>query len=293
MAKIIVVPNDIKDINNLNSDGFILGISNLNQYFGHGLFNELKDIIIDLKNKGKEVFVSMNKIMHNSDLKEVEDILIELDKINISGILFGDVGVINIWERLNLKVNLVWDQTHLVTNYHTCNYWLEKGVMIGNLSSELTLEEIKKIKENTDMKLMVQVFGFIPIFTSIRNLISNYFDYLGREKEENKYYIYDKDRNLNYRIREENGTSIYSGNILNGINEINILADYNIDYLIVNGFNIDSDTFRFTLGKYKDVNSGKEINVNDVYNEINAKLPFPTDRGFFYKQTIYKVREHE
>jgi len=293
MAKIIVVPNDIKDIDNLSCDGFILGISNLNQYFGHGLFNELKDIIIDLKDKGKEVFVSMNKIMHNSDLKEVEDILIELDKINVDGILFGDVGIVNIWKRLNLKVTLVWDQTHLVTNYYTCNYWLEKGVKISNLSSELTLEEIKGIRENTDMKLMVQVFGFIPIFTSIRNLISNYFEHLGKDAESNKYYIHDKDRKLNYRVREENGTSIYSGNVLNGINEINILTNYNIDYLILNGFNIDSDVFKFTLENFNSVNSGKEVNVNDVYNEINAKLPFPTDRGFFYKQTIYKVREHE
>jgi len=292
MTKIITVPNHIGDIKKLidNSDGFILGIAKMNQFFEHGSFNDLKDSIINLKNKGKEIFISINKIMHNKDLKELESLLIELDKLEVNGILFGDIAVVNIWRRLELKVDLVWDQTHLVTNYHTCNYWLKKGINIGNISSEITMDEIIEIKKNTKMKLMVQVFGFLPIFSSVRTLISNYFDFLEKKKEDNNYFLYDKERKLRYPIMESNGTSIYSGNILNGINEVPIFIDSNIDYLIINGFNIESNVFNEISKMFYKIDSN---NINDLYETINNKLPFPTDRGFFYKQTIYKVREHE
>jgi putative protease len=295
MTKLLVIPNDINNIINLinDCDGFILGIDKMNQFFVHGSLTDLKSIIVDLKNKGKDVFISMNKIMHNKDLKKLEELLIELDKLEVSGILYGDLGVVGIWKRLRLKVPLVWDQTHMVTNYHTCNYWFKKGIEYGSISGEITLDEIIDIKKNTDMKLMVQVFGFLPIFSSIRNLISNYFDYLGKEKENINYYLYDKERKLKYPIKEINGTSIYSGNVLNGINEVPILMESKIDYLIVSGVNLESDVFNFVVKSFYKVKNDSKININELYESINKKLPFPSDRGFFYKKTIYKVRDHE
>ncbi|MFA5603116.1 MAG: U32 family peptidase [Bacilli bacterium] len=295
MTKLLVIPNDINNIDNLinNGDGFILGIDRMNQFFSHGSFSDLKSIIIDLKNKDKEIFISMNKIMHNKDLKELEELLIELDKLKVNGILYGDLGVVSIWKRLGLKVSLVWDQTHIVTNYHTCNYWFKKSIKLGNIAGEVTMDEIIDIKNNTDMKLMAQVFGFLPIFSSVRKLISNYFDYLDKDKKDTNYFLYDKERKLNYPIKEINGTSIYSGNILNGINEVSKLIDNKIDYVIVNGVNLNDDVFNYVADSFYKVKTDNSLNVNKLYEDINNKLPFPNDRGFFYKQTIYKVREHE
>ena len=72
MTKLMYIPNK-KELNN-DVDAYLLGIENLSVnmpiYF---TLDEIKNINID-----KEIFISLNKNMHSSDLKILEETLIEL-----------------------------------------------------------------------------------------------------------------------------------------------------------------------------------------------------------------------
>lgn len=284
MTKIIVIPKSIDEIQSLinDVDGFIIGLKdmsvNMPTYFN--LF-EIKDISELLKSKNKELFVSLNKNMHNKDLDYLKEVLLEFEEYNITGILYYDVSLVNLKQELNLKNDLVFSQEHSATNYATINYWNSMGASYAYLSNEITKDEIIEISKNTKSKLLVSVLGYIPIFVSERKLIDNYLKYFNIEDKSNKYFI--EKENKKYRIIEDkNATLVYSNYILNGINEFKILKDNNIDYAVFNSFDIDTDKFLYII---KNLDNITEKEVDNILTN--------TDKGFLYKETIYKVKNYE
>ena len=163
--KLLSLPSSIDEINKTKNlvDGFIIGIKDMcvNTNFcieDLSILNDLTD---------KDIFISINKNMHNGDLPRVESILLELNNYPIKGVLFYDIGVLNIYNRLKLNYDLVWAQEHLTTNYNTINYWYNHGSKYTLVSSDITYEEITEITKNSKSKLIVQLFGYLPMFDSI------------------------------------------------------------------------------------------------------------------------------
>lgn len=276
VTKILIYPNSFEQIKESIDliDGFIVGINNLSV---NTSLNILKEEIDKYISFDKEVFVSLNKNMFNSDIDVLKETLIYLNNKNIKGILFYDLSVLNIIRKLNLNIPLVWSQEHLTNNYLTCNYYMDKGVEFVNLSGEITLDEIVEIRKNTKIKLIVPIFGYLPMFNSKRHIVNNYLDTFNLEKNSNIYYMTKE--NKNYPIVDDNlGTTAYSSQILNGYEELDILKNNNIDYVTLNSFNIENDKFIEVL---------KIFNGN--FGNINSLLP-NLDKGFLYKETIYKVK---
>lgn len=284
MSKIIVMPSSKEEILDLidSVDGFIIGLKdmsiNMPTYFNLFEIKEINDI---LKEKNKELFVSLNRNMHNNDLDYLKEVLTEFENIKIDGIFYYDVSLINIKQEMNLRLNLVFSEEHSVTNYATINYWNMMGAEYAYLSNEITLEEIIDIKRNSNSKLFVQVFGYVPIFASERKLITNYLRQFNLESNGNKYYI--EKENKKYRILENKyNTEVYSNYVLNAIDEIEKLKEEDIEYLVFNSFDIDKDIFKHIVE-----------NINDINSTEVDKMLDNTDKGFLYKETIYKVKNYE
>lgn len=263
-ATIISSINEAKSIKDY-CDAYLLPIKGLSINYIHTF--SLEDIS-KIKKLNREVFVIINKNIHNSELDFLEKTLKEIEKLNINGIVFYDIAVVNLKQKLNLKTPLVWNQEHLTTNYGTVNYWYKKGVEYAYLSSELTKREIDEIKNNTKAKLFVNVFGYIPMFTSRRNLVKNYLETFSL-KSQNKNTI--KKEGKTYPINDTDlGTTVYSNYILNAIT----LAFSTIDYLVFNSNLINANDFIEVLKDFKEHKENK----------------FPKETGFLYKETIYKVK---
>ena len=243
MTKILFFPSSLKQIKDVNAlvDGFILSVTNLSI---NSLFTLNIDDIEELTKKysDKEIFVSLNKNMFNNDLKQLEDVLIKLSNFNIAGVLYYDISVLSIVKRLKLNIHLVWSQEHLTTNYLTCNFYEDRGCKYTYLSGEITLKEILEIREKTDMKLIVPIFGYLPMFASIRHIVNNYLDYFDlKNNSEIKYMVKENNK---YPIIDNNlGTVAYSSHILNGLDEYLELKKRKIDYVTINSFNKKSFKF--------------------------------------------------
>ena len=279
--KLILIPSSIDNILNLHNkvDGFILPIKDLSVNYNYYIdINELDDIMPKLKDK--DVFISLNKNMHNKDLEILKDTLLKLEKYDIKGIIYYDVALVNLKKELNLKNDLVWGAEHLVNNYGTINYWHQEGVNYAYLSSEITKNEILEIKKNTNSKLMMNIFGYVPIFTSKRNLVNNYLETFDKEKISNIYYMYKE--GVTYPLMDtSNGTTAYSGFILNGVKEY---FDLDLDYYVINSFLIDD--IEAIVDIFNEIN---ENNLEKCYQKLN-NLIGNTDDGFLHKETIYKVK---
>lgn len=283
MTKLIVIPSDMQMIYDLvdKVDGYIIGINdmsvNLPCYFS---LEQAIDLITYLNDKNKDIFISLNKNMVNEDIPLLEETIIKLDKYHLTGIMYYDIAIVNLKNKLNIKNDLVWAQEHMTTNYNTINYWYNEQVKYTYLSSEITKNEIIKIKKNTKAKLLVNVFGYLPIFTSSRHLIDNYLTHFKIKNNHKIKYMFKEDKTYPI-IDNKNGTVVYSNYVLNGLDEY---VELDIDYAILNSFLIDD--FSKILALFLKANKN---NKEEIKEEIN-KIIENSDEGFFIKETIYKVK---
>jgi len=274
--KTLIMPSKLDNINNINCDGIIIGIKglsiNMPNYF------ELED----LKNIKKEIFIALNKNMHNEDLVLLEQTLIKLNDYNIKGVIFYDIAIPNMAKRLKLNYDLVWNQEHMTNNYYTINFWYEQNVKYTWVSNDITLREMKEIKENTKSKLIVTLFGYIPMFASKRHLVKNYLKTF--DLKDNSKLNYMKKEGKTYPlIDNENGTICYTDFILNGLKEKLLL---NYDYIVLNSFLIDEDKFNKVIDIFNSVTLENIDNKENELNEMFSNLK----KGFFYEDTVYKVK---
>lgn len=278
---ILIMPDNINQvIDNKNYyDGVIFSLDkySVNSRYTVSL-EELKNIISKLD--GKDIFVSLNKNIENSELSDLEKILLELNNLNIKGVLYSDVAFITYKDRL--KYDLVWAQEHLVTNYETINYWNSFGVNYAYLSSDLNINEIEDITKNSKSKLLINLFGYQSMFVSKRHIVNNYLNYFNLKSDSDVYYI--KKEGKTYPIIDKNCTYAFSNNIYNGVREY-----YNIDceYYVVNGFLINDDNFSKVLSIIGNITlenvEDSALQIDNMFSNI--------DTCFLYKNVVSKVKK--
>lgn len=283
--KIMVIPKNKDEIANtlLYADAYLIGLNglsvNMPTYFSE---LELFELIKYVQDNKKEIFIALNKNMHNKDIPYLKETMFKLDKALVNGISYYDIAVINIKKENHLNIDLIWNQEHLTNNYITSNYWFDHGSKYTMLSSEITLEEVSEIKESGKAKMILPVFGYLPMMVSKRHLVRNYLDTFKIEDNSNVYYL-EHQSELYPIIDDTVGSLIYSSRILNGIRAT---IDLKMDYILLNSYLVDSKTFYRVLKMFKEVNN---TNVDELESEIDSLLK--TDRGFLYKETFYKVKK--
>ena len=267
---------------NLNCTGFILP---LKDYSVESTISFTMEEIENIINKyNKEIFIKINKNLFNKDISIIKDILIKLDKLNVKGIFFYDLAILQLVKELNLNIDLIWSQTHMVNNYKTCNYYYSKGVKYALLGKELTLNEIKEIIKLSKINCMVEVISKPSVAVSHRRLITNYFQALGKNSTD-KLQVMEKISNLKFNLIENNNdTSFFLDTITNGTSIIKDLYVVNCPYIIIREYGIGnfreliSDTMKY-------ISNGC---IDNCYIKKYEKLGDSTN--FFFKKTIYKVK---
>lgn len=269
-----------------NIDGLILA---LKDYSVQSIEYYSVDEIAEIKknNPNIEIFIKINKNIFNDEINDLKDKLLEIDKLGVNGIFFYDLGLIKLKDDLKLQTDLVWDQTHMVNNYMTCNYYCSKGVKYALLGKEITLEEIIEIINKSKIISMVEVVSRPSVAYSKRKLLTNYFKSINKDKKDNLEVI-EKGTNTHYLIREsKNGTSFFVKDITNGTSVIKDLFDNNCEYIIMREFGIDNfdelvdDTMNYISNNCND----------DEY--INKYKRLGDNTNFFFKKTIYMVKKNE
>ena len=264
-------------------DGVILSLDNYSVgsevYFN---LDEIKDIV---KNTDKEIFININNNIMNDEIDELKKIMIELDKININGIFFYDIALLQIKRELNLNVDLIWSQTHMVNNYRTCDYYYSRGVKYALLGKEITLEEIIEIINKSKITSMVEVLSIPNIAFSKRKLLTNFYKDLGKDIKY-ELEIEEKVTNEKYLVKEESkGTTFFKNNIVNGTGVIKELYDNKCDYIIMREYGIDGfeELIKDTMKYIKNGCNDKDY--------VNKYTKLGDNTNFFYKKTIYKVKK--
>lgn len=271
MSKLICTGNSVSDIEKLllkDINGIILYIDKLS--VNSSFYMDIDDID-KIECGDKELFICMNKLMHNKDIDYLRECLLKVRDKNLH-ILFYDMAVYNIARELGIEDKLVIYQDHLNASILSNRFYNRLGIKYSFITSDITVEELLLIKRNVDSKIMFLGYGYLPMFYSRRYLISNYLKYIDKFDGEKSKYEIVSDMGKKYTIaEEENGTTIYTDREVNLINYMEQLDE--IDYIVMNSNNIDSDEYLRMVDKFI-----KREKMDDCY------------LGFLDKKTIYKVK---
>ena len=285
--KLVVIPNtdNLDDYINYSKD-YVFALTNFSVDYKKTYTLEE---IVSLKDKYSiNAYVVINKPIFNEDIDDLKDLLLKIEESNISGILFYDLAVLKLHKDLSLRTSLIWNNTHMVTNYKTCDYYFDKGCVGALLSNEITLSEILDISKNTKIKLWMMVVGYPIVAFSRRSLLTNHA-MAHKILKSNNLKIREHSTKVSYDVFEnEFGTSFRKNEIMNVSSVIDKLD--NIDSFVFKEEDIEHDKFIEVLSLYKKYFDGK-IKYEEFVSCVNSLIG--SDTNFLFNETYYQVKNYE
>ena len=206
---------------------------------------DMKEGVAYAHQYGKKVYVTANITAHNRDLKGVEEYFKELKEVKPDAIIIADPGVFEIAQEVAPEIELHISTQANNVNYRTYKFWQKLGAARVVSARELSLEEIKELRENIPDELEIETFvhGAMCMSYSGRCLLSNYFT--GRDANCGacthpcrwKYHLVEETRPGEYYPVFENdrGTYIFNSKDLCMIEYVPQLIDAGIDSFKVEG----------------------------------------------------------
>lgn len=194
---------------------------------------------------GVRVHVTANILAHNYDLDGIRQYFRELKEIGPDALIIADPGVFQIAKEICPEIERHISTQANNTNYETYRFWYEQGAKRVVSARELSLEEIRQIREKIpeDMEIESFIHGAMCISYSGRCLLSNYFT--GRDANRGacthpcrwKYAVVEETRPGEYLpvYENERGTYIFNSKDLCMIEHIPEILDAGIDSLKIEG----------------------------------------------------------
>lgn len=198
--------------------------------------------------RGVKVYVTANILAHNDDLDGAAAYFRELKEMKpepCDGLILSDPGmyaiVKEVWPQAEIHISTQANNT----NYQTFLFWWKLGAKRVVAARELSLQEIREIRERipAEMEMECFVHGAMCISYSGRCLLSNYFT--GRDANQGacthpcrwKYAVVEETRPGEYLpvYENERGTFIFNSKDLCMIEHIPELVEAGIDSLKIEG----------------------------------------------------------
>ena len=191
-----------------------------------------------------KAYVTINIVAKNCDFENLKQYVEFLQKIKVDAVIVSDIGIITYVKKYAPKLHIHVSTQANVTNKYTAKFFADLGVKRIVLARELSLCEIKEIRDYIPKKVELEAFvhGAMCIAYSGRCLLSNYLT--GRESNRGacvqacrwEYTITEKSRTTPYEIQEDkNGTYILNSKDLNMIKYIDKMAQAGVCSLKIEG----------------------------------------------------------
>ena len=226
-----------------------------------------------------QIYLLINKMIHEDDLEKLTKFLKSIKLLNISGIVIADLTVYVLAKKLDLEHLIIYQPGTMNTDTYSEKYFSDRKIKGITISREITLEEIKEFGKNS-IELSLIGHGYLDMFYSKRKLVTNYLIHkqitgidlknnynlrLNEEIRENEYYpIFEDDF----------GTYIFRSKKLISFNEMNIFKELIKDFFIERIFLTDEEL----------INSIQLYKNQITMSEFLQKYP-DYDAGFYYKRT--------
>ena len=206
---------------------------------------EMKKAVKYAHAKNAKVYVTANIFAHNYDIEGMKAYFEQLKDTGVDAVLVSDPGIFMLAKETMPDMELHISTQANNTNYLTYNFWYNMGAKRVVTARELSLVEIKQIREHIpeDMEIESFMHGAMCISYSGRCLLSSYFT--GRDANRGacthpcrwKYHIVEETRPGEYMPvnEDDRGTYIFNSKDLCMIEHIPEMIDAGIDSFKIEG----------------------------------------------------------
>ena len=260
---------------------------------------DMAEGIVFAHEHGVRVYVTANILAHNEDLEGVRRYFQELKEIGPDALIISDPGVFAIAKEVLPEMELHISTQANNTNYGTYRFWHQLGAKRVVSARELSLQEIRQIRDNIPEDLEIETFihGAMCISYSGRCLLSNFLT--GRDANQGacthpcrwKYAVMEESRPGQYLPIEENerGTFIFNSKDLCMIEHVPDLFAAGIDSFKIEGrmktalyVAAVARTYRRAMDDFKKDPALYQANMEWYKAEIGKCTTRQFTTGFFY-----------
>ena len=306
VIKIVELLSPARDFASLNAaisngaDSVYVGIDGCNMRANVKNFTlqSLEGAVKQFHDVNKKIYVCTNTIMKNKDIDYLREIIPIISSYEVDALIISDIGALKIARENNIDVHMSIQAN--ISNFESLNLLEELGVKRVVLSRELSIPEIKEIKENTNLEIETFIHGAMCVAVSGRCFLSS--SLYGKSANcgeclqpcRKSWKLISEDEEEFQLVQSENESHILSPKDLCMIKYIPELIEAGIDAFKIEGRARPADyvstvtrTYREAIDKYE--------NGNWKFNEKwLAELKKVFNRGFdtgFYFKTPYKISE--
>ena len=205
----------------------------------------LREAVALCHKKGVKVHVTVNTLPREDELLRLPDYLRFLNVLGVDALIIADLGVLSLANKYAPEVEKHVSTQLGVVNSETCRVLYEMGASRAVLARELSLAEIRQIRDNAPAGIALETFvhGAMCVSFSGRCLLSNYL--AGRDANRGKcaqpcrwkYHLVEEKRSDEaFDITEDDGgTYILNSNDLCLIEHLPELMDAGIESFKIEG----------------------------------------------------------
>ncbi len=162
------------------ADAVYLGLNQFNLRAAGGNFDLeiLPNVVEKAHVKGVKVYVTLNSLARDHDFRDLEIAIKGISEAKADAIIVSDPGIMQMAKELAPDLNIHISTQSSVLNSKTAMFWYKQGATRIILARELSLEEIKSLRQSLpeDLELEAFVHGAMCMSYSGRCLLSDYYN---------------------------------------------------------------------------------------------------------------------
>ncbi|MCI0469985.1 MAG: U32 family peptidase [Nitrospirae bacterium] len=273
------------------ADAVYMGDSRFSLRGKAGNFNadELKRAVAYARLHGVKAYLTVNIFPHNGDLPFIERHVEFLKDIKPDAVIVSDPGVFSMFIRNAPEIDIHISTQANITNIEAARFWEGIGARRLVLSRELSIDEIKQIRDSVNIDIEVFVHGSICISYSGRCYMSSFLASRSANKGECtnscrwNYTLMEEKRNGEYFpvFEDDRGTYVMSSKDLCMIGHLGLLTDAGVQSFKIEGRMKGVNYVAGVVKTYREavdlINAGKPYRVKDRWIK---ELSMFSSRGY-------------
>jgi len=267
--------------------------------------SDLKKAVEFVHHRGKNIYVTLNIYAHNRHLKKIEKHLEFLRELKIDGVLVSDPGIIRLVKKYLPHTDIHLSTQANATNIEAVKFWQELGVSRIVLARELSLREVREIREAVpEMELEIFVHGAMCMSYSGRCILSRLmsgrsanlgdctqpcrwaYDPVKKLGEVREFRVEDDQKKFEIDLEEDrHGTYFFNSKDLNLSGYLKELKDAGVDSFKIEGRAKSAYYVSVVTRAYRKIIDSLETHCNaslckEILKEQQQELNNLVNRGY-------------
>ena len=282
----------------------------MRSFAGNFTDEELPAAVRFAHDHGVRVHCTVNTMPRNDEVTQLPAHLERLQDAGVDALIVADLGAFTLAGKYAPRCQRHISTQASISNFVTASAWYDQGASRVILARELSLEEIRTIREKTPKELELEAFvhGAMCVSYSGRCLLSNYMT--GRDSNRGacaqpcryQYYLMEEKRPGEYFpvFEDEKGTYIMNSRDMCMIDHVDDLMDVGLSSLKIEGRAKSAYYAAIVTGAYRhvidDVAAGRSVDrvwrdeVEHVSHRHYATGFYYGQPGQYYEDSRY-IRE--